>query len=145
LVLLRWRNDPDVRAVSRTSGLTSWTDHQRWFASALESPDRVLLVAESAGRRVGTARFDRHSPKEWEVSITLAPEQRGRGLAGKVLAAAETAFREHVDPSANLTAAILPANEASRRLFERAGYDRSDGRTDGAFDVLVKRVERATP
>lgn len=142
LMLLRWRNDPSVRAVSRSSEPVPWSSHRAWLAHVLEDPDRRLYVTEQAGIRVGTVRFDRlDDGGEWEVSITLAPEARGRGLAGAVLAAAEEAFAAD-QPDATLVAAILPDNAPSQRLFVRAGYAHVPDRRDGDFDVLVKDRRR---
>lgn len=137
LVLLRWRNDPSVRAVSRSSEPVPWDAHRAWLARVLEDPERRLYVVESGGVRVGTVRFDRRAADEWEVSITLAPEARGRGMAGAVLGAAEDAFAADGPPT-TLVAAILPDNAPSQRLFVRAGYAHVPGRKDGDFDVLVK-------
>lgn len=140
LVLLRWRNDAQVRAVSREHGATSWSDHQRWFASALERDDRMLLVARSRGRRVGTARFDRREAGGWEVSITLAPEQRGRGIAGRVLSAAELHLARRTEGPLTVVAAVRTENVPSRRLFEAAGYEALDRPSGAPFGELVKRL-----
>ncbi|MFJ4232849.1 bifunctional UDP-2,4-diacetamido-2,4,6-trideoxy-beta-L-altropyranose hydrolase/GNAT family N-acetyltransferase [Cellulosimicrobium cellulans] len=141
LVLLRWRNDPSVRAVSRSSELVPWREHRTWLAGVLDDPARRLYVIEHGGVRVATVRFDLLDAGEWEVSITLAPEARGRGLAGAVLSAAEVAFTAG-EPGATLVAAILPDNAPSQRLFVRAGYQHVPGRKDGDFDVLVKDRRR---
>ncbi len=138
LLLLRWRNDPATRRVSRSTGLVPWGDHAGWFRAVLASEDRELYVVEQAGAPIGTVRFDRLEEPEWEVSITLAPEARGRGLAGPVLAAGERAF-DGRHPGTRIVAAVLPGNEASQRLFRRAGYELAVGRRDGDFDVLVRR------
>ncbi len=135
-VLLRWRNDPAVRAVSRSTGLVAWRDHLTWLRAVLGDVNRTLVVVTAGDRPVGTARFDQNGPAQWEVSITLAPEARGRGLAGPVLATAEADF-SRVRGAATLLAAVLPENLPSQRLFARAGY-RSTGRRDGAFDLLAK-------
>lgn len=146
LVLLRWRNDPSVRAVSRSSDPVPWDSHRTWLARVLEDPARRLYVVEHGGVQAGTVRFDRLGDEqggetEWEVSITLAPEARGRGMAGDVLAAAEDAFTAE-GQGARLVAAILPDNAPSQRLFARAGYAHVPHRRDGDFDVLVKERRR---
>ncbi|MFB7889109.1 GNAT family N-acetyltransferase [Cellulosimicrobium cellulans] len=141
LVLLRWRNDPSVRAVSRSSEPVPWRSHRTWLAQVLDDPGRRLYVVEHADVRVGTVRFDRRDEGEWEVSITLSPEARGHGLAGAVLAVAEDAFAAE-EPAATLVAAILPDNAPSQRLFVRAGYAHVPDRRDGDFDVLVKDRRR---
>src|SRR5205814_10364055 len=84
-------------------------------------PDRLLFIAELDGDAVGTVRFDLREPDVWEVSITLAPASRGRGLSGFVLAEGEQALLERV-PAQAVLAAVHQDNRASNALFERAGY-----------------------
>jgi len=120
-LLLSWRNDPRTRAWSRTTDVVTTADHRDWLARVLADPDRRLFVAEHGGRPVGTVRFDRESGRTWEVSITVAPEARGRGLAVPVLLAAERAL----DAAAEVTAIhanVHRDNAASQALFRRAGY-----------------------
>jgi spore coat polysaccharide biosynthesis predicted glycosyltransferase SpsG/RimJ/RimL family protein N-acetyltransferase len=124
-LLLAWRNDPQTRASSRTTDVIALPDHLAWLRGVLADPDRLLFVAEHGGRAVGTVRFDRTGADRkgagWEVSITVAPEARGRGLATPVLLAAERAADAGV-----IHAHVLRGNSASRNLFRRAGY-RPDG------------------
>ncbi|WP_291085032.1 GNAT family N-acetyltransferase, partial [Dietzia sp. UBA5065] len=130
-LLLAWRNDPQARHWSRTSNPVDPDQHARWLTDSLSRSDRVLLVATDAAGPVGTVRWDRADhldpsishdrPDEWEVSITLAPDRRGAGLALDVLRAGE----EHLaarHPVTAYLAVVHDDNRASRRLFARAGY-----------------------
>lgn len=137
-MLLRWRNDPATREVSRSTAPVSWQDHTGWYARSLADPDRELYIVERGGAPVGTVRFDALEGPEWEVSITLAPEARGRGLSRPVLAAGESAFAAR-HPGAVVVAAVLPDNLPSQRLFAGAGYVPAPDRADGDFDLLVRR------
>jgi RimJ/RimL family protein N-acetyltransferase len=128
--LLAWRNDPRTRSASRTSDVIALEDHVRWLRGVLVSPDRLLLVVESDGEAVGTVRFDREQAGEWEVSITLAPASRGRGLARAVLTEGERVLAERHGVQAIL-AAVHEDNAASAALFERAGYRESAPAADG--------------
>lgn len=137
-LLMRWRNDPQTREVSRSSSPVTWTGHSGWYRRVLEDPLRELYVVERGGEPVGTVRFDALEAPEWEVSITLAPESRGHGLARPVLLAGEVAFGAR-HPEVTVVAAILSGNVPSQRLFARAGYRRDPDRDDGGFVVLVRR------
>ncbi|HEY0248897.1 MAG TPA: bifunctional UDP-2,4-diacetamido-2,4,6-trideoxy-beta-L-altropyranose hydrolase/GNAT family N-acetyltransferase [Gryllotalpicola sp.] len=137
LLLLRWRNDPVTRAMSRSSSPIAFPAHTAWFQRVLDDALRELYVVERGGMPVGTVRFDKHGQSDWEVSIALAPEARGRGLSRSVLAAGEAMFADS-HSRASIIAAVLPDNEPSQRLFRGAGYTVDPDRRDGDFDVLVR-------
>lgn len=132
-LLLAWRNDEETRAWSRTPDPVDPAGHRAWLARVLADPDRRLYVAEHDGRPVGTVRFDRDGDGAWEVSITVAPEHRDRGLARRILAAGEHALGDGVSIVAN----VHRDNAASRALFRKAGYVERSGQ-DGAFLWLDK-------
>lgn len=123
-LLLTWRNDPQTRRWSRTSDPVRPEDHRSWLDRVLADGGRRLLVAEYEGAPVGTVRFDRDGAA-WEVSITVAPEARGRGLAVPVLLAAERTLG-----SATVHANVHRDNAASLALFHRAGYHRTSAEGD---------------
>ena len=129
--LWEWRNDPVTRASSRSSAEVSWEDHLSWLAASLARSDRVLLVAEDPAGPVGTVRWDRRGEREWEVSITAAPERRGQSLGRPLLRAGEVALSEVLplgDASSNgpevtaYLAVVHVDNAASVRLFESSAY-----------------------
>ncbi|MBB4686990.1 GNAT family N-acetyltransferase [Amycolatopsis jiangsuensis] len=120
-LLLSWRNDPRTREASRSTGVIALADHQRWLHGVLADRDRMLLVVEQDAAPVGTVRFDHEGAGEWEVSITLAPRSRGRGLSRIVLAEGERILAQRRGAVAVL-AAVHPDNAASGALFERSGY-----------------------
>jgi len=139
--LLRWRNDAQTRAMSVARGPVEPSQHAAWLAAALRSADRRLYVAEDGGP-VGQIRLDRCGPGAFEVSVTVAPEARGRGLAATMLRAAEeTALALG---ASLLTAWIRLENEASTRAFKRAGYHGFARRErDGEPFVFCERRVRA--
>ncbi|WP_188037124.1 bifunctional UDP-2,4-diacetamido-2,4,6-trideoxy-beta-L-altropyranose hydrolase/GNAT family N-acetyltransferase [Actinotalea sp. JY-7885] len=151
-LLLAWRNDPLTRRASRSTAPVERADHLAWLARVLADPGRVLLVAEAAGRPVGTVRFDRTEhgtvgtgTELWEVSIALAPAARGRGLGRHVLAAGERAWRELVGPRPAVLAHVRPDNHASARLFRSAGYAPAPELADDDVDAYVQRPPAAAP
>lgn len=118
LDVLAWRNDPLTRAMSRDQGEVDQAAHLAWFSGAVADPRRLLLIGEVGGAKVGMVRFDRG--ERIEVSINLNPEHRGRGLSHPLLSAALGLVQGDV------WAVVREDNAASRRLFERAGFDLQD-------------------
>ncbi|MFB4352925.1 bifunctional UDP-2,4-diacetamido-2,4,6-trideoxy-beta-L-altropyranose hydrolase/GNAT family N-acetyltransferase [Microbacterium sp. LS_15] len=119
-LLLAWRNDEVTRRNSRDGSVVDEQGHLAWLTRSLAAADRRLLVIEEGGVPVATCRWDRRSTTDWEVSITVAPDARGRGVAGRALAAAQRALIAP-DP-VRMIAVVHEQNAASRRVFERAGY-----------------------
>ncbi|MCU1685444.1 MAG: hypothetical protein JWQ81_6183 [Amycolatopsis sp.] len=141
-LLLEWRNDPQTRVVSRTTGLIPLDRHLGWLRDVLASPSRLLLVVEVDNEPVGTVRFDHNSDHKnggdsWEVSITVAPKHRGRGLSGAMLAAGERILTQRQRP-AYILAGVHRDNAASAALFQRAGY--VDVPAAGEFRQLRKTL-----
>lgn len=137
LEVLRWRNDPHTRAMSRDNSAVERQAHLDWFARAVESPDRLLLIGEAAARPVGMVRFDRDG-EAWEVSINVAPDARGRGHGAGLLAAGLEAFAG-LHPAAHIHAVIKRENAASLRLFEGLGFRPSGA--DGDLLHFLKPAE----
>ena len=119
--LFEWRNHPTVRAVSRSAELITWESHQKWFASVLVSPDRLLLIGEHEGLPVGVVRFDIQGD-EAEVSIYLVPEINKLVQGRDLLQGAEGWFVVNRPEVRKIRAHVLGGNERSQRLFSGAGY-----------------------
>ncbi len=113
-LLFAWRVDPGTRAASHRTGALQFDDHLSWLRRSLADPNRQILVAERDGLPVATVRAEL-SGGVWELSWTVAPEQRGRGVGRAVVA---TLARRIRDP---IMAEIKVNNIASRRIAEHAG------------------------
>ena len=141
--LLRWRNDPVTRAGSRSRDELDIDQHRAWLSAALADPQRHLLVATDDEGDMGSLRWDRVDDGEWEVSLTLAPEQRGRRLAAPLLRAGEDWLAWHEAATHTMVAAVHVGNAPSMRLFDSAGYLPDLPPADDGFLRLVKqRVPR---
>ena len=108
-LLFDWRNDPLTRQMSRTTEPVEWTGHVEWLTKRLERQESDLFIFELAGRPVATIRIDGD-----EVSYTVAPEDRGHGIATEML----KIIREHFG---SLKAEIFPHNIASIKAAAAAG------------------------
>lgn len=84
-LLLEWRNDPDTRKFSIRTDKVKRVEHVSWLGSVIDSADRQLLIAEEQGIPVGTVRTDL-SDGIYQLSWTVAPDARGRGLGKEMVA-----------------------------------------------------------
>ena len=146
-MLLDWRNDPEARSRSRSSDVIDLDSHLAWLERTLASPDRHLLVVETAeGVPVATTRYDRLPSAAtdgdcWEVSISVAPGLRGRGLGGATLHASDEWLRDREPDATAVVAHVRPDNTSSRRLFLRNGY-RPAPSEEPDMDRFVRHWER---
>ncbi len=141
--VMEWRNDGDAVRFSVSGRAVSAAEHQRWFTAMLASGDVRLWIAEEAGDAVGQVRLD-VSDGTGTVSIAVAREHRGRGLAVTMLrtlievVAADGELRR-------LEALTHPDNTSSLRAFERAGFRRRDARQGGFLVLLCELPAGAGP
>lgn len=124
--LLAWANDPATRAASRIHAAIAPADHRGWLARRLATPDQCRLwIGETDDEPIGVVRFERRTPTgpALEVSISVAPVARGRGLARPLLDQGIAAAREAFG-RVTIFAAVLPGNTASLAVFDSAGFVR---------------------
>jgi len=113
--LLDWRNDLETRRNSLTMEVVGLAEHREWLSRALVEPSRQLLIATLSGWDVGTVRIDGFE-RERELSWTVSPDFRGRGLGRKMVC---EVVRQLGPP---LRARVRVGNEASKRICRAAGF-----------------------
>lgn len=123
-LLFGWRADPVTRAASHQTGPIELATHLAWLASALADPRREIYIAEADGIPVGTVRVDRE-PDAAEISWTVAPEARRRGLGSRMVAMAAASI------PGPIRAEIKPDNRPSIQIAAAAGLqlEREEGGT----------------
>jgi RimJ/RimL family protein N-acetyltransferase len=132
-----WRNDGDAVRFSVTGRPVSTAEHRRWFTALLADASARLWIAEQAGTALGQVRLD-VADGTGTVSIAVAPEHRGRGVAVAMLGALVDSVAGDQDVR-RLRALIHPDNASSLHAFERAGFRRA-GAAEGGFVVLLRQV-----
>ncbi|WP_347978096.1 bifunctional UDP-2,4-diacetamido-2,4,6-trideoxy-beta-L-altropyranose hydrolase/GNAT family N-acetyltransferase [Microbacterium sp. ProA8] len=137
-LLFEWKNDEETRRRSRSTEPVSWSPHLEWLTRTVESSERRLLIVEHEGQAVGTVRWDHIGPARWEVSITVAPHARGKGIARYILATAELSANEWAPVT--LVAVINEENFASLRLFASAGYLPDLPADEAGFRAFAKQL-----
>jgi RimJ/RimL family protein N-acetyltransferase len=124
--LFRWRNDRETRVWSRDTSDICWDEHLTWLKSTLRNPNQRLLIAEDERGAVGTIRLDLLDGV-WQMSWTVAPEHRGKGVGAAIVQLAVTRMTGE-----RVFAEIKAANLASRRIAEKSGF-RLRGERDGTL------------
>lgn len=122
LDVYRWNFAPDVRAQSTTQLAVSLCDHSKWFSRRLRSTDPIWIVQENF-HPIGVVRLDRTGDTA-RISISLAPEARGRNIGRKAIELACRASGYVV------VAEVAVTNTASQRCFEACGFTLADRSAD---------------
>lgn len=125
-LLRAWRNDASVRRASRKEEPVGVSEHLRWLENCIRDSSRVLLIGEDpvTGEPVGMVRFDEQhddTRRLFEVSILVASDCRGKGLARSLLLAGESDLAV-ASRGARVVAFVKSGNDPSIRLFEACGY-----------------------
>ena len=128
-LLLRWANDPQVRASSFSPNLIARSDHHNWFRQGLADHKRLLLIATAAdGCPIGQIRFDRQQLYEQnnscEVMLDLSLDRcaRGFGLAVDLVRLGLQVMEQRWGSDIEVVAEVLSSNHASNACFSRASF-----------------------
>jgi RimJ/RimL family protein N-acetyltransferase len=136
--LLAWANDPITRTVSFQNDLISVETHERWLAARLASTTTRFYIGRLDEVPIGQVRFERQPGGLVEISISIAPEARGRGLGRHLLAAGLAAAQAAPAIGGRLYVARVRAENApSIALFEATGFVRRLDLVDASADTLV--------
>lgn len=107
----------------------SWSLRRADYLAWLDAGTAFALGAERAGRLVGYAVTRVHEgdddtfdlgPRHAEVwSLSVSPEERGRGIGSSLLDAVDGELERR--GIAHVTIAVMAGNDAAQRLYERRG------------------------
>lgn len=99
-------------------------DSRKAIAAQLRSRQNVYLGAFDGDRLVGTVFGTHDTRKGWVNRLAVLPDYRRRGIARRLVRAAERGLRAR---GMEIFAALIEGdNVASQGLFAKLGYDSSD-------------------
>ena len=117
-----WRNHDKIRENFFDSNEITFTDHEKWVLSMINSIKNELLLVSIERNDVGVVRFDL-SETIAEVSIYLNPDFIGKGLGFNVLEIGLNWLKSHCEKVNEVRSKILPSNLPSIKIFEKAGFN----------------------
>ena len=152
-LLRQWINDPETARYLAPSWPVSTLDQRDWFerTRGASSTKKLAVELQDVGL-VGMVSLMNADPlnRSVEVGITIgAAEQRGRGVASRALRLALDALFTRFGYN-RVWAQILETNDASLKLFHRAGFTTEgtlresafwDGRMIGTMVLSILRSE----
>lgn len=128
-LIMQWRNDPETLRMSINSKPKVWDlFHKEFLNEYFASPSLPPLFILYEGKRIAFVLFEQieHPEKVYgcrcvEISINVAPEQRGHGLGTAILIATkEWVQRQGFDA---IYAMVKKENIPSQKAFLAAGYE----------------------
>lgn len=142
-----WLNDKEARANSFNKEMVAYEDHEQWFDKSLADERRQIFIAMNFMMPVGQIRLDYEDDETATISYMVDAESRGLGYGKKLLLLVEKEALKAKPEGVKLVAHVLPANEASIKTFENAGYTRvSNGQdTEIIFEKQVSSKAATKP
>ncbi len=123
--LLELKNDPTSLSASINSQVVGLDEHEKWLKGVLANKNKHLYIAEVEGESVATVRADLIAPGRVELSWSVCPRWRGRGVAKKMVALTVKRSEHQV------VARVKKENKASCAVAEFAGLHLKEELEDG--------------
>ncbi len=139
--LFDWANEPETRANSFHQEKISWEEHSGWYDRMMQAEDVLLYIAMDFMKPVGQVRLNIEDDAG-RISYSVDEECRGDHMGQKMLALLE---KEAAGKVARLVAEVKPDNLASRRNFEKLGYELYGKQDDSHQEkvIYVKDLDAA--
>ncbi|BCL37785.1 UDP-2,4-diacetamido-2,4,6-trideoxy-beta-L-altropyranose hydrolase [Nostoc sp. MS1] len=123
-LLWRWANEPQVRAVSFSSKLIAWQEHQTWFKSKFNANCIFYIAMNEDNIPVGQIRYEIEG-EEAVISISIAQEYRQQSYGTYLIEIAQKQIFQNTGIHL-VHAYIKPSNQASIKAFTQAGFHIKD-------------------
>jgi UDP-4-amino-4,6-dideoxy-N-acetyl-beta-L-altrosamine N-acetyltransferase len=149
----RWRNHPQVRAVSLTTHEIGPAEHATWFAAARADPTRRVLIYEFDGAAAGVVNFFDVDPATASAGWGFFLDLDGLEARGATLPAWMGVEREAVAYAFDtlgvdtLGGEVREDNTVVRRMNKRFGFvegqpatQEIDGVTHRVFPISLSRA-----
>ncbi len=113
-----WRNNPDIRKISKDKNTFKFDSHMIWLKKVLEDPEILFLIAENENEPIGVIRFNIF---ENIASLSIYKVPNSRKSFGLLKKSSNWLFKTHPNIK-GIKAEILEENEVSYNAFYSAGY-----------------------
>jgi UDP-2,4-diacetamido-2,4,6-trideoxy-beta-L-altropyranose hydrolase len=124
-LIYRWQSNNNIRKYFINPEAPSWQEHLQWYHACLLDPNRILyLLHDNQENNVGLLRLDQltkneYSTHKYEISIIIAPEHQGKGIAVNALKKLS-----RLKKNAIYMATIHVDNIHSHRAFVSVGFQK---------------------
>ena len=137
-LLWLWANDPETRKNSFNPQPIAWATHEEWYIRHLSSPDSRIWILECRRVPVGQIRYDRIDAETAQISFSVTPRFRGKGMGTRLLNLTVD-LAGHELRIQRVQGITFIDNGASRRAFLRAKFAPVEEKTIAGRACLVFR------
>ena len=121
MLIWKWANDPDVRAVSFSCDAISYEHHVRWFDLKLKDIRCFFYLAETTNQEpIGQVRYELEG-NEATISISIDQKFRGKGYGPSLIQLGSKKLF-NVSAADVIHAYVKARNELSFKAFKKAGF-----------------------
>lgn len=116
-----WRNDPATRAQYFDPAPADAAVHAHWFQAHRRSPrSRIYIIVGPRDRPLGQIRMERGASRSAEISVSVDPAERGKGVGAAAVLALDGPARKW--GVRTLVAHVKTENVGSLLAFVKAGF-----------------------
>jgi UDP-2,4-diacetamido-2,4,6-trideoxy-beta-L-altropyranose hydrolase len=115
--IYEWQNIPNIRFFFRNPSPPKWEEHIQWLSNSLQDQSKYLFLITCDSQPGGLLHLTRIENITYEISIIVAPEWQGKGVAKEALFNVRKLF-----PFLVIQAEINSGNTVSQNLFLSCGY-----------------------
>jgi len=137
-LLMAWRSHPELyKYFYAQEGPLQWQEHINWWSKRNNRRDWVIVVStDGKWRDVGNINLSKLDTETPEVGVFIGEVTLwGEGIATKAVEFAVDWLRTRDYSGAK--ARILEENKASKQVFERNGFRRSDIARENEYEYVV--------
>lgn len=139
-LIWEWRNDLTTRKMFKSQEFISWEEHSRWFNKAILNKDFLILLGIYRESPFGVTRFELIDKlnKYFQISINIAPKQRGKGMGKIMLIKSIDLLRDYYPDTKKIIAEVKKENIASNKMFLKASFvnDEIPNREFNSYSLL---------
>lgn len=122
-IIFEWVNDPVTRRNSFNCETIDYESHVVWFNNVMRDQKCYFWILMEEYTPVGQVRLCCDDKRNAEISYSISPSNRNRGLGTIILEEAlKKIEREGMDIK-KVVAKVKPENMASIHLFEKMGFE----------------------
>tara|TARA_B100000579_G_C22791762_1_gene834891 strand:- start:789 stop:1262 length:474 start_codon:yes stop_codon:yes gene_type:complete len=122
--VFKWRNDISTRRMSKNKVEINWDEHSKWFEESMMNSNKLIYIGVVKNKSIGIIRFEKTYEDNfiYKVSITIAPESRGKGYGKELLKQGINQLFKDDPNTKGIIGEVKKENIKSNSLFNKFNF-----------------------